>query len=323
MLMADEKGRIVWVNAQIETLFGYDRTELIGQSLDILIPDRYRATHPKFRAEFFREPATRPMGAGRDLTGVRKDGLEVPVEVGLNPLTTPAGRFVLSSVVDITERKRAHEILETQRNDLERTNREREVLLKEIYHRVKNNLQVISSLLNLQDEHISDPRSLALLQESKNRIHAIGLVHEQLYQSTDLARIDFAVYVHELIDHLMSVFRPALIHVEVEVADVHLPLNVAVPAGLIINELVTNSLKHAFPQNGSGRIVVRLSETQPGSVSMIVEDDGQGIPAHIEWGSGNSLGLELVAKLCKQLRGQVGLDRTAGTKVHLTFDYAG
>jgi two-component sensor histidine kinase len=226
-------------------------------------------------------------------------------------------------VVDITERKRAQEILETQRNDLERTNREREVLLKEVYHRVKNNLQVISSLLNLQDEHISDPRSLALLQESKNRIHAIGLVHEQLYQTADLARIDFSIYIHELIDHLMSVFRPVLISVQVDVADVHLPLNVAVPVGLIINELVTNSLKHAFPNGASGRIVVRLWERRPGSVSLVVEDDGLGIPAHIEWGSGNSLGLELIAKLSKQLRGQVELDRTSGTKVHLVFDHAG
>ena len=192
MIMVDRDGRIVLVNAQVERIFGYRRQELVGESIDMLVPSRFRERHPDVRNRFFAEPVARPMGAGRDLYGIRKDGSEVPVEIGLNPVRTLAGEFVLSSVVDITERKRAEEALEEQRNDLDRQSREREVLLKEIYHRVKNNLQVISSLLNLQTSSVTDGRARESLEEARNRVLSIALVHEQLYQSTDLGRVDFS-----------------------------------------------------------------------------------------------------------------------------------
>lgn len=321
MLMVDQSGTIVLVNSQIEKLFGYSRDELIGSPVKMLVPERSRAKHPEYQAEYLKSPETRPMGKGRDLYGVRKDGSEVPVEIGLNPLTTPEGRFVLSSVVDITQRIAVQRHLEAQRNDLDQKNREREVLLKEVYHRTKNNLQVISSLLNLQADQITDPRSRELFEESRNRVYSIALVHEQLYQSTDLAWIDCAEYVAELIAHLQSIFSAdSSVIVDAEVNDVRLPVDIAVPTGLIINELVTNALKHAFP-HGVGRVAVKMSRADD-EILIVVTDDGIGLPNELDVRVARSLGLELVAKLSKQLQASVTIARQHGTTFALRFNHA-
>ena len=194
MLMMDSAGRIVLVNAQIEKLFGYERSELIGQSLEMLLPDRYRAGRSLSR----QSPADgRARQRWTDVYGLRKDGSEIPIEIGLNPLRTPEGAFVLSSVVDITERKRFEAALQEQL-------RERDVLLQEIHHRVKNNLQVISSLISLQLGRMEPGRSYDALQECSLRVLAIAHIHEQLYLSKDFARVPFSEYAHNLAGDCLS-----------------------------------------------------------------------------------------------------------------------
>jgi two-component system, sensor histidine kinase PdtaS len=320
MLMVDEQGIIVLVNAQIEGLFGYSRWELIGQPVEILVPLRFSARHPDFRANFLTEPRARPMGAGRDLYGRRKDGSEIAVEIGLNPMATKEGRFILSSVVDITARKRAEKVLAAQRDDLDRKNREREVLLKEVYHRVKNNLQVISSLLNLQADQITDQRARELLEESCNRVYSIALVHEQLYQSTDLARVNFSVYLQELVEHLKVLFDPGeLVTVETIAEPVHLPVDIAIPCGLLVNELVTNALTHAFEPGMTGTVRVELSRCVDGEVRLCVNDTGRGLPNHLDVVSAKTLGLELVGKLAKQIRGKLKVVSDHGASFDLRF----
>lgn len=317
MMMVDPGGRIVLVNAQLEELFGYPREELIGRPVEMLIPVRYRADHPRFRTGFFREPRARPMGAGGDLGGLRKDGTEVPIEIGLNPVTTSEGMFVLSSIVDVTERKRAAE-------QLQASLREKETLLKEVHHRVKNNLQVISSLLSLQSRQVTDPQSSIMLQESQSRVHSISLVHEKLYQAGDLARIDFGEYLEALALHLMATWRGAAAHISVRVstAGLQLPVDVAIPCGLIVNELITNALRHAFPEGRAGSVEVLVNREDGGRVLLSVQDDGLGLPDGAELRRSGTLGLELVATLARQIRAELAIVRANGTTVHLRFEVA-
>ena len=161
MIMVDTNGRIEMVNAQAETLFGCPRTQLIGRSLDILVPERYREGHPSLRRAFFQDPQSRPMGLGRDLYAMRHDGTEFPVEIGLNPIDTDDGPKVLSMIVDISDRKQKEERINAAL-------KEKDVLLAEIHHRVKNNLQIVHSLLDLQSSRVTDTVALEMLRESRN-----------------------------------------------------------------------------------------------------------------------------------------------------------
>ena len=316
MMMVDGGGYIVLVNAQVEKLFGYTRDELIGAPVEMLVPERYRAGHPVFRSGFFTNPNARPMGAGRDLFGLRKDGTEVPIEIGLNPLTTSAGRFVLSSIVDITERRRTAE-------QLRASLQEKETLLKEVHHRVKNNLQVISSLLSLQSRSVEDPRAAAMLQESQNRVHSISLVHEKLYEAGDLGRVDFGDYLQALGNHLQGAWAgtEGRVSITVDATGLRLPLDVAIPCGLIVNELVTNAFKHAFPGGRAGAVRVRASVEAEGSTLLAVEDDGVGIPEMkaARRGAGGTMGMMLVWTLAKQIGAEVAVTVQGGTRVQLCF----
>jgi PAS domain S-box-containing protein len=312
MLMVAQDGKIILVNAQIEKLFGYSRAELIGQKVEFLIPSRYRTHHPKFREGFLTDPKSRAMGSGRDLFGLRKDGTEMPIEIGLNPLKTAEGTFVLSSIVDITERKKAEE----RQNSL----REKETLLKEIHHRVKNNLQVISSLLSLQSRHIPDPRSSAMLQESQDRVYSIALVHEKLYQTNNLESISFREYLDALIPHLAETWTGSRskVTVEVEPDDISLPIDISIPCGLIINELVTNALKHAFPNGDKGLILVSVKQNDD-HLTISVKDNGIGMPKGIDVHKPGSLGLELITTLARQLHAQLAVSSSNGTMIEFSF----
>lgn len=199
MIMVNPLGAIVLVNTQAESLFGYDRSELIGAQIEMLVPERFRKRHQDSRTAFFEDARARPAGAGRELFAQRKDGTEVPVEIGLTPLATADGEFVLSSIVDISDSKRAEHEREELLDQLQLANvnltgtlQEREVLLQEIHHRVKNNLQVISSMINMQVRRIAEGASRDALKECQTRVQAIALIHEKLYESDDYSRIPFA-----------------------------------------------------------------------------------------------------------------------------------
>src|SRR5260221_1832019 len=255
IVVVDANGTIVIVNSQTERLFGYTRQELVGQPVEMLVPHRVRPTHDRDRLAYTADPKLRPMGAGRTLSGRTKAGEEFPVEISLSPLVTDQGRMVMSIIRDITERRRAEEIIQASL-------REKEALLKEIHHRVKNNLQVTSSLLRLQAAAIDDPHAREMFEETESRIRSMALVHEKLYQSMNLSRIDFADYVRSLGELLFqsSVINRENVKLHVSGRDTFLSIDVAVPCGLIINELLSNALKHAFPEGRSGEIYVHLDE---------------------------------------------------------------
>lgn len=307
IVVVDTDGRIVIANRLAEDLFGYTRDELIGIPIERLVPERYQTRHVTYRAQYSAEPRTRPMGEGRELSGRRKDGSEFAVEISLSPLRTERSLLVISIIRDITERKVAE-------NKLRASLKEKEVLLKEIHHRVKNSLQIVSSMLNLQMGQIVDKQALALFQESHARVRSIALFHEKLYQSKDLAHIDLAEYLKGLTNGLLASYgvNPDDVTLSIEAEAVPLEVDAAISCGLIVNELVSNSLKHAFPRGTKGHVEVRLRCEGP-RVLLEVQDDGVGISPGIDLRSPSTLGLKLVCILAEQVHGTVHLDRQGGT----------
>jgi PAS domain S-box-containing protein len=312
MIMVDDRGHIVLVNRHVELLFGYGRDELLDRPIEMLIPARFREGHPTFRAAFASDPRTRPMGAGRDLFGLRKNGTEVPIEIGLNPLVIAEGSFVLSSVVDISARKEAE-------RQIRASLREKEVLLKEIHHRIKNNLQIVSSMLSLQAGQSQDGEVRAMFEASQNRVRSIALMHEILYQVKDLAHVDFAGYVRALMEGLFHSMARAGVAWRLEADTTRLSLDQAIPCGLLVNELVTNALKHAFPGEREGAITIRLARRAGDLVELEVADDGIGLPAAVDPRNTATLGLDLVFTIAEQLAADVDVRREGGTTYRLRF----
>jgi PAS domain S-box-containing protein len=316
MVMVDAHGVIVLVNAESERVFGYQRGDLVGRPVELLVPQKYADHHAGYRDGFFANPTPRPMGSGRDLYARRADGSEFPVEIGLNPIETEGGQMVLASIVDITERKRAQE-------RLEKALEEKTVLLNELHHRVKNNLQMISSLLNLQADNTAEPRLREVLKESQNRVKAMGLTHQLLYEHKDFSRVDLGEYLGRLAQLLVSAYRE---RGRVVVLDLVLPpekhyvgLERAIPCGLTVNELVTNAFKHAFPDDRHGTITLGLAADGEDDIVLTVADDGVGLPAGFEMKQVKSLGLQLVPLLVEQLQGTLVVTSAGGSCFALRF----
>ena len=232
------------------------------------------------------------------------------------PLYDEQGRVmgVLSTSRDIASRKKAEE-------NIKISLREKEILLKEVHHRVKNNLQVISSLLTLQTDYVDDPVIRAMFQESRDRVRSMALVHERLYQSPDLSGIDPEDYVNSLIVHLFRAHGAESrgIRQRTAVDNVKLSLDTAIPCGLIINELVSNSLKYAFREGQEGIISIVLQRHGGNNVRLVVSDNGVGLPDSVNWMNSQSLGLQLVVMLVRQLEGAVELDTQNGTTFQIVF----
>ena len=314
ILMVDTSGLIVLANAQAERLFGYSREELMKQRIDNLMPDRFREKHPGFREGYNANPQVRAMGVGRDLFALNKDGAEVPVEIGLTPISAQDGQFVLASIIDISERRRAEDAIRASL-------REKEVLLKEVHHRVKNNLQIVSSLLNLQANRVTHPEAVAALSESRNRIRTMALVHEKLYQAEQLGVLDLAEYTRVLANELFSLYANAtsgaVMHFQL--TSLMLGIETAIPCSLIVNELLSNVFKYAFPEGRTGIAAVELVR-EGDNIRFSVRDNGVGFPAGFVIASSNSMGLQLVQDLARQLGGTFTVESEPGrTHCCVTF----
>jgi PAS domain S-box-containing protein len=309
-----QPGRFLQANEAFCRIVERSREELSEMTpLDVLEPDekiggRIRGGTLKANQSTFFERAL--------VTG---SGRHVPCEIRSDILKLGERTVVLSVVRDITERKESEERIRASLA-------EKEVLLREIHHRVKNNLQVISGLLDLHSHEIHDPVLRTVYRESQSQIVAMALVHEKLYQSNDMSRVHFEHYLHALCNNLMASFGVRDGHIELNI-DSPVPeivMDTAIPCGLIINELVTNSLKHAFPKGRRGSIYIsfRKSMESKGSETgyeMVVSDDGVGLPEGMDIGNAKSLGLNLVSILVQQLGGTLEVDCEKGTCFRMTI----
>ncbi|HET6990298.1 MAG TPA: histidine kinase dimerization/phosphoacceptor domain -containing protein, partial [Bacteroidia bacterium] len=236
-------------------------------------------------------------------------------EIFLNPIFDENDNVVEVSCIanDITDKKMVDE-------QMRLSLKEKEVLLKEVHHRVKNNLQVISSILNLQSSYVKDKKILEILLESQNRIKSMAFVHESLYQTKDFSNISFREYVENISRNLVHSYAatdsPPILNLDLQ--DIQLNLDTAIPCGLIINELLTNSLKYAFVEGKKGKIDIVIRQ-KDGLITITIADNGKGLPSTIDFRNTESLGLQLVVSLIEQINGKIKLDTKKGTKFTIEF----
>ncbi|QWR77235.1 PAS domain S-box protein [Candidatus Magnetomonas plexicatena] len=324
IISTDENGVIISFNRGAEAIFGYKEADLTGKHAAELIPSRLQDTYK--RAVQMLQLLGDSYFAGKRLEfeGHRKDGTEFPCEVSIASWKIKEDRFYVAIVRDITERKHME-------NQISASLHEKEVLLREIHHRVKNNMQIITSLLNLQNRYLKDQKDIDIFTETKNRIKAMSLVHEKLYQSETLSKIDFNDYVRNL---ALGLFRSygvseRKINLKVDVPSISFVIDTVISCGLVINELISNSIKYAFPdisindsQPPEREIGISLHIPDDGtdSYKLLVWDNGVGIPQESELAEHKSLGLQLVHSIVEnQLQGQVIVERKSGTKFILVF----
>jgi PAS domain S-box-containing protein len=308
----DSAGCVKTWNRGAQRIKGYAEHEVLGQHIAMFAAGAERAqvdaslerarTEGRFEEENWR---------------VRKDGTRFWANVVITPLFDANGQLEGYAKVtrDHSERRRSDEALQQRQLQLSASLRERDVLMQEIHHRVKNNLQVISSMLNMQMRHVNEPQTRSALEESRRRVEAIALIHEQLYRSLDFTSVKFSDYVSMLaanVFHATDV-SSANVQLELQVEPVSLAVDKAIPFGLVINELITNTLKHGFPDQRRGVVKVEVRYCDQQNVLLVVTDDGIGIPASLDLNKTRSLGMQLVSTLVKQLRGKLDVVRAPGT----------
>lgn len=310
--ITDLNDNILFVNDAFLQTYGYTGEELIGRHISLV---RSQNVSPELAAQI--GPGTRAGGWYGEILNRRSDGTEFPVELWTSLVRNDEGEPVamVGVVRDITERKRTDE-------QIKASLREKEVLLKEIHHRVKNNLQVISSLLSLQAEYLKDESMVKIFRESQNRVKSMALIHEKIYQSQNLAEVDFDEYLRDLATQLFRSYGIGThgISMNIEADKVVLGVDRAIPCGIIVNELVSNALKHAFPEKTGGRVDISLHTGGQGDIVLTVLDNGVGMPPDFDFETSDSLGLMLVRMLSEQLQGEVKLRAgEPGTEFTITF----
>ncbi|MCK4353543.1 PAS domain S-box protein [candidate division WOR-3 bacterium] len=319
IVLVDKTGKIIKMNERITEVAGYTQEDIVGNHLSLMKMFTLKDL-PRLMTDFAK------IIAGVEVTPIEyrlktKKGLILYVEIH-GSAVKENGKIVgaVGLLRDITERKQAEEQI---KKDL----KEKDVMLKEIYHRVKNNMQVIISLLNLQSRNIKDNNVKEMFNICKNRIFSMSLVHERLYGSKDLASIDFQPYIKSLTTHLLTTARgiASNIQIDVNAEDITLDVNKAIPCGLIINELISNAFKHAFPFTADkpkaikGKVNVKMYKDKEGKYNLIIQDDGIGFPEDLDFRNTQSLGLQLVMGLTQQIDGNIDLEIDGGSKFKIVF----
>ena len=311
-ILVVQDGLLKFVNRTAIQMIGYSEMELISRPFpEFIHPDDREMVVDNYRKRIAGETA-QARYVFRLLT---RDGGVKWVEIGAVLIDWEGRPATLNFLTDITDRRKGEESIQASL-------REKEVMLREIHHRVKNNMQVISSLFHLQAGKTLIPEYREILKEGQTRIRAMSLVHEKLYQSRDLSKIDLAGYIQSLAAHLFNVYLTDSNRIRLETDFEEIPLldiNSAVPCGLILNELISNSLKHAFPEGRKGIIRIGLKLGADSTIILRVADDGVGFPKDLDLRHLESLGYQITKLLVGQLEGTIELDRTKGTTFTVKF----
>jgi len=316
MIFEPDTLRFLAVNEAAEIHYGWTRHEFLSMTIkDIRPPEDVQAA-----VDYIHE-----MDQGLDKVGVwkhqKKDGSIIHVDITSHSLTYRGKSAQLALCHDVTERIMGEEEIRKNEERIKSSLKEKEILLKEVHHRVKNNLQVISGLLNLQARHITDPGAKEVYKESQNRVITMGLIHEELYQSKDLAQVDFAAYIQNLSSNLFASYGKEHSNVDlvIDAAHIEMIVDTAIPCGLIVNELISNSLKHAFPTEKEGEVRVNFHSMGDGVYRLSVADSGVGLPVGFDFRRSKSLGLQLVTVMTELLGGTIELNQDGGTTFTITF----
>jgi PAS domain S-box-containing protein len=306
---ATPEGVVTSWNSAATRLLGYSAAEIMGKSLTLLIPPDRVEEELQLLVRIQRGQRVANLEAGR----VRKDGRLIDMAITVSPIKDASGAVVGVSKIarDITDRKKAAERIGASL-------REKDALLREIHHRVKNNMQVISSLLQLQANYVQDPKALASFEDCQERIRTMALIHEKLYRTEGLAQIDFKEYLESLTEMLLRAqSRGIKIRPELQIEPVAFGIDTAIPLGLIANELISNSLKHAFTGRSNGLVRVSLRRLAPNQFQLAIGDDGDGLPD--DFTQSRSLGLRLVKILTGQIKGRMDYKNEKGVNFTVTF----
>ena len=308
LIMLDHDKNIVTINDATIELLGYEKKDIIGKPVKYLFADNSQENAGKL----FDSNSNSIINFETRLKS--KYGEIIPVLLSKSVIKNDDGNImgIVCIGSNIVEIKHAEDKIKAS---LE----EKEILLRELHHRVKNNLQIILSLINLQSNGIKNQEDLEIFRESQSRVKSLAIIHEKLYQSADFANINFEEYIESLVNYLLSYYSADSIEVIINVKkDIILNMDTAVPCGLIINELVTNSIKHAFKRNKSGKIYITL-QSDNGCFTLIVSDNGEGIPPEVDLENPQKLGLQLVKSLTDQLEGKIEYNGSKSTEFKIQF----
>ncbi len=304
VIFQDDK--FVYANPYTEKLTGYTTEETLKMNFWDLVSVENRE---EVKNKGIARQQGKPVPESYEIKIETKSGEEKWLFYSAKVINYNGKPAVLGTSIDITQLKKAEA-------NLKGSLIEKEILIKEIHHRVKNNLQIVSSLLKLQSTYVKDKEALNLFKESQNRVQSMALIHQKLYQARDLTNINFSEYAGNLISYLMQTFgiTPDIMEVSIKPEKIYMSIDNAIPAGLIINELVTNSIKHGFPPNTPGKIDIFTSYDEiTENYTMTVRDNGVGIPGDIDINSSGSFGLKLVTTLTEQMKGNINVIRENGT----------
>ncbi len=307
-------GRFVDFNNSASAQLGYSSQEMLEMSLeDLIVPDEIEGMKDIINNLISTDNLENRKTIETFLK--KKNNSQINMEINLSVVFFSDEPYIVMVARDITERKEFE-------NTIKSSLKEKEMLLKEIHHRVKNNLQIISSLLALQEDYVKeDPTAVNVLQESRNRVLSMAMIHEMLYQSEDLSHINFSDYLRSMLSNLFHTYGVEnIIKNEINVDEVYLNVETSVPLGLIISELVSNSLKYAFPEvKDKNEIYIKMYRLN-GEFEIAIGDNGVGLPRNIDFKNTEStLGLRLVNSLVDQLDGSIELEKSQGTEFKIRF----